>query len=122
MIQCVGSREDGHPYCSRVCCSEAIKNALMIKTLSPDTAVYILYRDIRTYGFKESYYTEARKRGVIFVRYDEDNKPEVVTNGQALEVAVIDQTLAFRSPSRLILWCYPRAFTPTKATRKLRSS
>ena len=94
MIQCVGSREDGHPYCSRVCCSEAIKNALMVKTLSPDTAVYILYRDIRTYGFKESYYTEARKRGVIFVRYDEDNKPQVVTNGQALEVAVTDQTLA----------------------------
>ena len=93
MIQCVGSREDGHPYCSRVCCSEAIKNALMIKKSSPGTHVYILYRDIRTYGFKESYYTEARKRGVIFVRYEEDSRPEVSANGQGIKVLVTDQTL-----------------------------
>jgi len=93
MIQCVGSREDAHPYCSRVCCSEAIKNALMIKTVSPETHVYVLYRDIRTYGFKESYYTEARKRGVVFVRYDEAAKPEVSPNGHGLNVAVVDQTL-----------------------------
>ena len=93
MIQCVGSRENGRPYCSRVCCSEAIKNALMIKKLSPETPVYILYRDIRTYGFRESYYTEARKKGVIFVRYEEDSKPEVSTNGHGLKVGVVDQTL-----------------------------
>ena len=62
MIQCVGSRDNDHPYCSRVCCAEAIKNALRIKALSPQTAVYVLYRDIRTYGFKESYYTKARQR------------------------------------------------------------
>jgi heterodisulfide reductase subunit A-like polyferredoxin len=93
MIQCVGSREDDHPYCSRVCCSDAIKNALRIKTLSPETAVYVLYRDIRTYGFKETYYTEARKRGVIFVRYEEDSKPDVSTNGHGLRVNVTDQTL-----------------------------
>ncbi len=93
MIQCVGSRESDHPYCSRVCCAEAIKNALRIKALSPQTAVYVLYRDIRTYGFKESYYTKARQQGVMFVRYDEDSKPEVSRNGDGLQVVVRDQTL-----------------------------
>jgi heterodisulfide reductase subunit A len=93
MIQCVGSRDSERPYCSRVCCVEAIKNALRIKTLSPHTPVYVLYRDIRTYGFKESYYTKARQQGVIFVRYEEDRKPEVSRNGHGLEVSVFDQTL-----------------------------
>ena len=93
MIQCVGSRDSERPYCSRVCCAEAIKNALRIKTLSPHTPVYVLYRDIRTYGFKESYYTQARQQGVIFVRYEEDRKPEVSRNGHGLEVSVFDQTL-----------------------------
>jgi heterodisulfide reductase subunit A-like polyferredoxin len=93
MIQCVGSRDSERPYCSRVCCAEAIKNALRIKTLSPNTPVYVLYRDIRTYGFKESYYTQARQQGVMFVRYEEDRKPEVSRNGHGLEVSVFDQTL-----------------------------
>ena len=93
MVQCVGSRDGDHPYCSRVCCSDAIKNALRIKALSPETNVYILYRDIRTYGFKESYYTKARQHGVAFVRYDEDRKPEVARNSHALNVTVFDQTL-----------------------------
>jgi heterodisulfide reductase subunit A-like polyferredoxin len=93
MIQCVGSRDSERPYCSRVCCAEAIKNALKIKTLSPHTPVYVLYRDMRTYGFKESYYTQARQQGVIFVRYEEDRKPEVSRNGHGLEVSVFDQTL-----------------------------
>ena len=93
MIQCVGSRDADHPYCSRVCCADAIKNALRIKTLSPETHVYVLYRDIRTYGFKESYYTKAREQGVAFVRYDEQRKPEVSKNSHGLEVVVTDQTL-----------------------------
>ncbi|HYW41035.1 MAG TPA: FAD-dependent oxidoreductase [Terriglobales bacterium] len=93
MIQCVGSRDADHPYCSRVCCADAIKNALKIKALSPQTHVYILYRDIRTYGFKESYYTKARQQGVVFVRYDEDRKPEVSRNGEGLQATVYDQTL-----------------------------
>jgi len=93
MIQCVGSREDEHPYCSRVCCADAIKNALRIKQESPGTNVYVLYRDIRTYGFKESYYTKARQQGVAFVRYDETRKPEVSKNGDGIEVGVYDQTL-----------------------------
>jgi heterodisulfide reductase subunit A2 len=82
-----------HPYCSRVCCADAIKNALRIKMLSPETNVYVLYRDIRTYGFKESYYTKARQQGVVFVRYDEDRKPEVSRNSHGLQVTVFDQTL-----------------------------
>ena len=98
MIQCVGSRDADHPYCSRVCCAEAVKNALKIKAVSPETHVYVLYRDIRTYGFKESYYTKARQQGVAFVRYDEDQKPDVSRsdasrNGEGLQVTVYDQTL-----------------------------
>ncbi|MBU1473156.1 FAD-dependent oxidoreductase, partial [Patescibacteria group bacterium] len=93
IIQCVGSRDKERPYCSRICCSESIKNALKIKQLSPKTNVYILYRDIRTYGFRESYYTKARQQGVIFIRYDEDKKPEVSRNGHGLHVEVFDQTL-----------------------------
>ena len=93
MIQCVGSRDEERPYCSRVCCSEAIKNALKIKELSPETNIYILFRDVRTYGFRESYYTKARQQGVMFVRYEEDRKPEVTKNGNGLQVEVFDQTL-----------------------------
>ncbi|MHA1379164.1 MAG: FAD-dependent oxidoreductase [Candidatus Helarchaeota archaeon] len=77
MIQCVGSRNDEHPYCSRVCCGEAIKNALKVKELSPETEVFILYRDIRTYGLKEKYYRLARTNGVTFIRFDEDRPPIV---------------------------------------------
>jgi len=77
MIQCVGSRSDEHPYCSRICCTEAVKNALAIKERSPETDVYILYRDIRTFGFKERYYRQAREKGVVFLEYHEDHKPEV---------------------------------------------
>jgi len=78
-IQCVGSREEGRPYCSRVCCSESIKCSLKIKDVNPETNIYILYRDMRTYGFKEDYYREARERGVIFIRYEVDDKPRVET-------------------------------------------
>jgi heterodisulfide reductase subunit A len=78
MIQCVGSRNDEHPYCSRVCCSEAIKNALQFKEINPEAAVYVLYRDIRTYGFREDVlYQKARKKGILFVRFDEKDEPKV---------------------------------------------
>ena len=93
MIQCVGSRDEERPYCSRVCCTVAVKNALKIKEFSPETNVYILYRDVRTYGFNESFYTKARQQNVVFMRYDEDRKPEVSKNGNGLLVEVIDQTL-----------------------------
>ncbi|MCP4453064.1 MAG: CoB--CoM heterodisulfide reductase iron-sulfur subunit A family protein, partial [Planctomycetes bacterium] len=77
MIQCVGSREKGNPNCSRICCQAAMKNVLRIKEINPDTDVFVLYRDIRTYGFQEDYYREAREKGVKFVRYNLDNKPKV---------------------------------------------
>jgi len=77
MIQCVGSREDGRMYCSRVCCTQSIKNALALKKINPKANVYILYRDIRTYGFKEELYRQARSEGVVFIRYDLDRKPLV---------------------------------------------
>ncbi|MDI6752757.1 MAG: 4Fe-4S ferredoxin, partial [bacterium] len=68
MIQCVGSRTEERPYCSRICCTQAIKNALKLKEMNPETEVYILYRDMRTYGFREDYYYKAREAGVIFIR------------------------------------------------------
>jgi len=91
MIQCVGSRDEEHPYCSRVCCTEAIKNALAIKERAPQTDVTILYRDIRTFGFKERYYREAREKGVVFLEYDKDQKPEVRVEDERLRVDVTVQ-------------------------------
>jgi heterodisulfide reductase subunit A len=93
MIQCVGSRNDKHLYCSRTCCSEAIKNALKIKQLNKKANVYILYRDMRTYGFKEDYYQRAREEGVIFIRYEEGQEPEVRKGKEKLEVLVKDLIL-----------------------------
>jgi len=88
MIQCVGSRNEKHPYCSRVCCSQAVKNALKIKELSPETDVYILYKDMRTYGFLEDYYREAASKGVLFIRYDDENTPKVARENGKLKVLV----------------------------------
>ena len=93
MIQCVGSRDDERSYCSRVCCSNAIKNAIRLKELNPKTSVYILFRDIRTYGLREVYYREAREKGVIFVRYEEEEKPDVQSNGNGLTVSINDKIL-----------------------------
>jgi len=94
MIQCVGSREGERPSCSRICCGTAIKNALKIKEISPKTNVYILYRDIRAYGFKEKYYTQARDKGVSFIRWDiEDGKPEVLKENGNLYVKVKNKVL-----------------------------
>ncbi|MDR1039494.1 MAG: FAD-dependent oxidoreductase [Deltaproteobacteria bacterium] len=76
-IQCVESRDDRRPYCSRTCCSHSMESALAILDRDPSAAVYVLYRDVRTYGFRERLYREARGRGVRFVRYDEDGPPAV---------------------------------------------
>lgn len=77
MIQCVGCRNEERDYCSRVCCSEAIKNALKLKELNPEMDIYVLFRDIRTYGLKEDYYREAAEKEVRFIRYEPDNQPQV---------------------------------------------
>jgi len=77
MIQCAGSRNEERAYCSRICCSMAVKNALKLKQQHPETNVIVLYRDIRTYGFREKYYKQAREAGVIFMRYEKDNQPVI---------------------------------------------
>jgi heterodisulfide reductase subunit A-like polyferredoxin len=93
MIQCVDSRDEKHPYCSRVCCSQAVKNSLAIKELNPDAKVIVLFKDIRTYGFREIYYEEARKAGVLFIRHPSDQPPKL-ENGKGLRVTVMDSSTA----------------------------
>ncbi|MCP3944617.1 MAG: CoB--CoM heterodisulfide reductase iron-sulfur subunit A family protein [Desulfobacteraceae bacterium] len=90
MIQCVGSREENNPNCSRICCQAAMKNALRIKQINPETQVFVLYRDIRTYGFQEDYYREARNLGVKFVRYSLNTKPLVTQEDGRFYVRVYD--------------------------------
>jgi heterodisulfide reductase subunit A len=79
MVQCAG--EPSERFCSRICCTTALKNALKLKELNPAAQVTVIYRDIRAYGFKERLYTQAREKGVLFVRYDFDRKPLVRSNG-----------------------------------------
>jgi len=93
MIQCVGSRTTEHPYCSRVCCSQAIKNTLALGERFPRARVFILYRDIRTYGFTEEYYQKAREQGALFVRFDPERKPVVEKQNGHLQVSVYDPLL-----------------------------
>ena len=96
MIQCIGSRDEAHPYCSRLCCVQAVKNAIKLKARQPQTEVFILYRDIRTYSLHEGEYSRARKLGVRFIRYEKDEKPVVTTDGGNLKVSVIDPILNAR--------------------------
>jgi len=93
MIQCIGSRNEENPNCSRICCQTAVKNALAIKEAHPDTDVFILYRDIRTYGLMEEYYTEARRRGVLFFRFEPDNPPKAQKTDEGIEVTFTDHIL-----------------------------
>ena len=92
MIQCVGSRDEERKYCSRICCSQAIKNALNLLELNPDANIYILYKDIRTYGFKEELYRKAREKGIVFIRYDQ-HKPDVRIENERLKVKVFEPIL-----------------------------
>ena len=92
-IQCVGSREPERPYCSKVCCTHSVKSALKFKELNPDMEVYVIYRDIRTYGQREELYKEARDKGVIFIRYSLENKPVVQTQDAGISVKVKDHVL-----------------------------
>jgi heterodisulfide reductase subunit A2 len=93
MIQCVGSREEGRSYCSRVCCNQALKNALAYKELRPEGRVVVFYRDIRSYGLNERLYSKARDAGVLFVRYDpEMGKPTATLNG-GLTIEAVDPVL-----------------------------
>ena len=92
-IHCVGSREPDRPYCSKICCTHAIESAIDLKEINPDLDVYLLYRDIRTYGRLELLYQKARSMGILFVRYDVDNKPKVEEVDGKLQVTVTDHIL-----------------------------
>jgi len=99
-IQCVGSREPDRPYCSRVCCTHTMESALEMRRRNPDVQIYVLYRDLRTYGQREDLYAQARKKGVLFIRYDLEDKPRVRSSEDGgLEVEVRDPIL--QRPVRL---------------------
>lgn len=96
MIQCVNSRDEAHPYCSRICCPQALKHALIIKELAPRTEIYVLYRDIRTCGFQERDYRRAREQGIIFISYDACAPPETSKDADPLSVSLYDPVLQER--------------------------
>jgi len=95
-IQCVGSRDENRPYCSKICCTASVSQAIAIKEINPDINVFILYRDIRTYGEREALYKNAREKGVIFIRYTLDKKPTVTEAEDGLEVSVFDPILQMK--------------------------
>jgi heterodisulfide reductase subunit A2 len=119
MIQCVKPKEETYEYCSRICCISTIKNAIRLKTINPQCQVTVLYKDIITYGFREQYYTEARERGVIFARYD-DNHPPIVDadNGQIIvkmKEQMLDRELILH-PDLLVL---STSIQPSSGTKEL---
>ncbi|MFZ1987091.1 MAG: FAD-dependent oxidoreductase, partial [Desulfatitalea sp.] len=99
-IQCVGSRNNDRPYCSKICCTHSLKGALALKAKNPNMKVFILYRDIRAYGFREQLYQEARAQGVVFIRYDLENPPSAaIADNDQLLLTVTDHVL--RRPIRI---------------------
>jgi heterodisulfide reductase subunit A len=90
MLLCARPEGGNYPYCSRVCCTTAIKNAIKIKELNPEANIYIMYKDIRTYGFKEELYNKARRMGILFLRYTDEKKPELILAGDKIKVDIFD--------------------------------
>ena len=120
MIQCVGCRNEERNYCSRVCCSESVKNALELKKINPEMNIYVLYRDIRTYGFNEDYYRESRGKSVRFIRYIPEDKPVVeVTDKGSLRVTVTDQTLQKKVAIDADVLSLAAAVIPSTSTQEL---
>ncbi len=124
MIQCVGCRNEDRNYCSRICCSESIKNALKLKELNPEMDIYILFRDMRTYGFKEDYYREAAGKGVRFIRYAPDEPPQVESGESdegrpVLKVTVTDLILGKRLELDADLITLAAAVIPSSATKEV---
>jgi len=113
-IQCVGSRIPERPYCSKVCCTHSIKNALALKTLRPEMDVIVLYRDMRSYGLREDLYRKAREKGVIFLKYDESAGLQVDQAGKDLEVVFRDTALRRRMVVRPDLMVLATAIVPPK--------
>ncbi len=119
MIQCVGSRDSERPYCSRVCCNQAIKNALMLKEMNPEANITILYRDIRSYGLNEISYNAARKAGVQFVRYEPERKPEIIDRNGMLAVKAYEPILDEDIEIKADLVVLSSAVMPSKENNKV---
>jgi heterodisulfide reductase subunit A len=122
MIQCVGARTKENPNCSRICCGQAIKNALKIKQVSPETEVYVLFKDIRSYGFMEDYYRDAAMKGVMFINYEDERKPELTKEGNNLRMrfweAVLKQEVELE-PDLVVLSAATIANPENKHTAEL---
>ncbi len=119
MIQCVGSRNERRSYCSRICCTETIKNALRTKRERPDAQIYILYRDMRTYGFREEWFREARDLGVSFIRHEDDEPPVVEEDGGGLKVTVRDPVIGRKIIIRPDLVVLAAATLPAEGAEEL---
>jgi heterodisulfide reductase subunit A-like polyferredoxin len=119
MIQCVGSREPENLYCSRVCCTAAIKNSLKLKDINPDAQISVLYRDIRTFGLRETYYLKARQQGVRFYRFEREQKPQVVVSGDSLAVSVFDDQLQMPIQLQADLLILSAAIRPRDESKQL---
>jgi heterodisulfide reductase subunit A len=123
MIQCVGCRNEDRNYCSRVCCSHAVKNALKLKSVNPDMRIYILFRDMRTYGLREDYYREAAENDVKFIRYTPEDKPQVeaVQEGgkTLLRVTVPDPILGQRLELDADVLSLAAAVIPSASTQEI---
>jgi heterodisulfide reductase subunit A len=122
MIQCVGpwSCDPSQDfYCSRTCCTNTMKNAIRIKVINPSCQVVVLYKELMTYGFRERYYTEARERGVLFIRYKDDTQPEVHAGGNSLRITVQDLALDQEIVLLPDLLALSMASVPSEGTAKL---
>jgi len=123
MIQCVGCRQEDRNYCSRVCCSQAIKNALKLKEINPEMDITILFRDMRTYGFAEDYYRQAAEKDVKFVRWEPDDRPKVETataeGKPVLRVTIPDPVLGQRLAIDADLLVLSAAVVPSKGSREI---
>ncbi len=119
MIQCVGSREPENLYCSRVCCTAAVKNSLKLIDINPDAQIAVLYRDIRTFGLKETYYLKARQQGVPFYRFEREDKPQVVAQDDTLAVSVFDAQLQAPVQLQADLLILSAAIRPSEESKQL---
>jgi heterodisulfide reductase subunit A len=115
-IQCVGSREPERPYCSKVCCTHTMQSALRLIEKNPAVNVYVLYRDIRTYGKRETLYQAAREKGVLFFRYTPEDKPDVIADGKRLRVDFTDPILGRKLSVDADLLCLAAAIVPHDST------
>ena len=114
-VQCVGSRIPQRPYCSKVCCTESIKSALSLKAKNPEMDIFILYRDLRSYGLREDLYREARSQGIKFIRYDREKEIEVTSTQNYLEITFSDRVLRRKMAIRSDLLILASAIVPEKA-------